>query len=451
MSFSGKHGHVRCGPMTRTGRSSRQAEQPLNIRSDRAARHHHQPFRRCRGALSATNWLRLALLTSLLLLTSCTTLLTAPRPQGESIKLGIIAPFTGPLAASGESTWRGMLLAADEINATGGVLGRRLEITTRNVGEDSAAGKEAVTELAAEGTVAIFGGIYDSVILDYLDELHASDMLLVNTWATIPTILKNGYDPNLSFCLAAANKDIVALLAEFTVETLHALKPAIIAEDSLWGDSIIEGLDGMFAQLGAPSPIVQRFHVGEPDIVAEVSKLRDQNADALIIIARSDEAAEIVRATEALGWTVPLIGHPTTKVGNFIERVGVTAINGVYILQPKALFEYENPAQVALLEAYQERFGVGDIQSIPNWEGVARGYDGVQLLVRGIEQAQATDGTAIAQALESLETSYSGILKEYTSPFSRELRNAFEPSDYIMAQWQQGQLTRAPLPSTPNQ
>ncbi|MEZ4656240.1 MAG: ABC transporter substrate-binding protein [Caldilineaceae bacterium] len=53
----------------------------------------------------------------------------------EPIKIGIIAPFTGPLAASGESTWRGMLLAADEINANGGVLGRPIEILMRNVGK----------------------------------------------------------------------------------------------------------------------------------------------------------------------------------------------------------------------------------------------------------------------------------------------------------------------------
>ncbi|MEZ4656239.1 MAG: hypothetical protein R2911_01560 [Caldilineaceae bacterium] len=81
--------------------------------------------------------------------------------------------------------------------------------------------------------MAVFGGIYDTVILDYLDELHARNVLFVNTWATIPTIVKNGYDPNFTFCLAAADKEVVSMLAEFTVATLHAQMPAILAEDSV--------------------------------------------------------------------------------------------------------------------------------------------------------------------------------------------------------------------------
>ena len=404
----------------------------------------------CMTCRSRANCLLLLVLPLIFLLTSCNTLSSSPDAQ-KPIKIGIIAPFTGPLAASGESTWRGMLLAADEINAKGGVLGRPIEILMRNVGDDSAAGEQAATELAAEGVLAILGGIYDTVILDYLDELHAHNILYVNTWATIPTILKNGYDPNLTFCLAAADKDVMLLIAEFTVETLHAQKPAILVEDSAWGDSALTGLGDMLAQFGVTAPLVQRFAVGEPDIVNEVDRLRQAGADALIMVARSDEAAAIVRSTEALGWKVPVVGHPTSKAGNFTERAGVTAINGVYILQPKALFEYSNPAQTALIEAYGARFGAADPQATANWEGVARGYDGVQLLALGIEQAQSADALAVVQALEGLKTKYRGILKEYSAPFTRESRNAFTLSDYTMAQWQQGKLILAPLPNAPNQ
>ncbi|MEZ4656238.1 MAG: hypothetical protein R2911_01555 [Caldilineaceae bacterium] len=68
------------------------------------------------------------------------------------------------------------------------------------------------------------------------------------------------------------------------------------------------------------------------------------------MIARSDEAAAIVRSAESLGWKVPVIGHPTTKAGNFTERVGVTAINGVYVLQPKGLFIHDNRPSCAIGE-----------------------------------------------------------------------------------------------------
>ncbi|MEZ4709531.1 MAG: ABC transporter substrate-binding protein [Caldilineaceae bacterium] len=408
------------------------------------------PLRCMTKHVCAKSLLFLLLSTTLSLLTSCAALLPSAIAQ-EPIKIGIIAPFTGPLAASGESTWRGMLLAADEINEGGGVLGRPIEILMRNVGEDSAAGEEAAIELADAGAVAVFGGIYDMVILDYLDELHAHSVLFVNTWATIPTIVKNGYDPNLAFCLAAADTEVVSMLAQFTVDTLHAQKPAILAEDSPWGDSTLTGLDEMLRQLGVAAPLMQRFHVGEPDIVAEVDKVRQAGADALIMIARSDEAAAIVRSTESLGWKVPVIGHPTTKAGNFTERVGVTAINGVYVLQPKGLFSYDNPTQTALLEAYRKLFGAANPQITSHWEGVARGYDGVQLLAKAIEQAQSVETLEIVHALEQLKTNYSGILKEYASPFSSEIRNAFTLADYTMAQWQQGQLILAPLPSAPTQ
>ncbi|MEZ4656237.1 MAG: hypothetical protein R2911_01550 [Caldilineaceae bacterium] len=108
-------------------------------------------------------------------------------------------------------------------------------------------------------------------------------------------------------------------------------------------------------------------------------------------------------------------------------------------------------AQAALLENYRERFGALNPQVTSHWEGVARGYDGVQLLAKAIEQAQSAETLEIVHALEQLKTNYSGILKEYASPFSSKVRNAFTLADYTMAQWQQGQLILAPLPSAPNQ
>jgi branched-chain amino acid transport system substrate-binding protein len=86
--------------------------------------------------------------------------------SGPPITIGLIAPLSGPLASTGEAIQRGMLLAMDEVNRAGGVLGRSLTLATQDVQNEPAAGVVALRKLVQEhGIVAVFGGTFSPVML----------------------------------------------------------------------------------------------------------------------------------------------------------------------------------------------------------------------------------------------------------------------------------------------
>src|SRR5512133_310625 len=79
-------------------------------------------------------------------------------PAGPPMRIGLVAPLSGDSATAGEAVERGMLLAADEINRSGGVLGRPLEVVARDVANDPEAGVTALREMVAQQhIVGLFG------------------------------------------------------------------------------------------------------------------------------------------------------------------------------------------------------------------------------------------------------------------------------------------------------
>src|SRR3982751_2984964 len=110
------------------------------------------------------------------------------------VKVGLVAPLSGPSGASGEAIQRGMVLAATEINAAGGVRGRPLAVVARDVPNDPAAGVAALRELADhEQIVAVFGGIYGPVMLAQLDTLAERRLPLIDAWSSVSAITRNGH------------------------------------------------------------------------------------------------------------------------------------------------------------------------------------------------------------------------------------------------------------------
>ncbi|MEM7134416.1 MAG: ABC transporter substrate-binding protein [Chloroflexota bacterium] len=374
--------------------------------------------------------------------TSCSILSQSP-VGSEPILIGFVAPFTGVMASSSVSTWQGMLLAINEINEAGGVLGHPLVLENRSVETDPQAGEQAVAELIDLGAVAIFGGVYDDVIMGYLDELAAAQIPLLNVWATLPSIVKNGYDPNVTFCIAAAAGQITEYLARYPLEVLNSQRPALIVEASNWGNAHAELLSWRFAELGIPTVRIERFRVGVTNMHSHIRELRKHNVDSIILIANSREAAVATRTIHSIGWQVPIISHPNIQANVFVDQAGPAASEGVYVMHTKAFMVENSARQQHLIDSYQRFFHMSGNQRLPNPGAVARGYDGVYLLATAMAKSGVTDKNSLLYALLNDIDMYKGVLKEYRSPFSQEVRNPFDVGDYVMARFQKGRLVPA--------
>jgi branched-chain amino acid transport system substrate-binding protein len=365
---------------------------------------------------------------------------TAYRPP---LRVGLVAPLSGPSGASGEAIQRGMLLAADEVNAQGGVLGRPLAIVTRDVKNDPAAGVAALLELVAqEQIVAVFGGIYGPVMLGQLDTLHTLRLPLINVWSSVPGITDNGRSPNYAFRASASDYYADEFLARYAVTVVGSHQPGVIADTTAWGDSNVAGLTDWFGRLGTPPVAIERFPQGDLNTLPQVGRLRDAGADVLVMVPDAADGAAIVRATVALGWRVPIVSHWGISGGAFVQRGGIENVEGVSTLQTFSFHAPRSAKSEQVLRAYHARFGTRTVDEVAAPVGVAHGYDGLHLLARAIEQAGSAEGPALQAALERLAP-YDGLVKRYAPAFTPTDHDALHAEDYLMGVWTNGRLVPA--------
>lgn len=378
-------------------------------------------------------------------LSSACTFLTEPVP----INVGLIAPLSGPSAASGEAIQRGMLLAMDEINLAGGVLGRPLRLVTRDVPNDTEAGVAALRELVAqEQIVAVFGGIFSPVMMGQLDTLHELHVPLIDPWGSMTAITHNGRSPNYAFRVSVSDFYADEFLARYALAVLGAKRPAILADTSPWGKANTEGLQQWLGQLGATVAGTEHFDQGDSNMTAQLDRLRAHGADVLIMVANAPEGAAIVRGLATLGWQVPIVSHWGVSGGNFAEMAGKEFAEGVMTLQTFSFAGALSPKAAQVLAAYETRFGANSWEEVEAPVGVAHGYDGVRLLAQALTQAGTTAGPAVQTALETLPP-VDGLATRYAPAFTAERHDALLAKDYMMAVWHEGVLipaTRSTLP-----
>jgi len=374
---------------------------------------------------------------------------TGGREAAPAIPIGLIAPLSGSLAAAGQAIQRGMLLALDEINREGGVLGRPLTLVVRDVDNDPPAGVAALQELVHQhGIVAVFTGTFSPVILAQLDAIHALHLPLINPLGSVTAIVKNGRRPNYAFRIAMSDEYANEFLVRYALEVVGARHPGIIADTTAWGDSNVAGLTTWLAQLGASTAGVERFDQGETAMHRALSRLRAAGADGLLLVATAPEAAAIIRGMVVLGWKVPVISHSGTSVGRFVEQAGIANAEGVLTLQTFSFVGPLSPKAEAVLRTYHARFGTRRVEEVSVPIAVASSYDGVHLLARAIRQAGSTEGAKIREALEHLDP-YDGLIKRYAPAFTAQYHDALRAEDYLMAVWREGRLVPAAQPKLP--
>src|SRR2546430_123086 len=365
----------------------------------------------------------------------------APAQSKEPVKIGLSAAVSGGSAASGEAIKRGLQIAIDEINAKGGVLGgRKLELVVRDDEGNPQKGVTIALELVErEKVAAVFGGLHTTVALAQVpgwQELKAPDM---GTWAAGTNVTRNGQAPNYVFRVSANDDYVDRFLSRYAVDALKKGKPGLLLENTPWGQSNETGLTKWFGEKGIKAVGVERFNWGDPDMSPQLLRLKNAGADHIVLVANAPEGAQVLRSKAKLGWDTAMISHWGISGGRFAELTGDLS-EGVTFLQTYTFFGKQNERGQYVLKMLREKHGIKEPGDVIAPVGTANAYDGLHLLALAIEQAGATDGSKVRDALESLKSEYKGLIKSYRRPFSPEQHDALTDEDYVMVVWKGGKI-----------
>ncbi len=311
----------------------------------------------------------------------------------ETIKIGLIAPLTGPIATFGQSVEKGVRMAVDEINAKGGVLGMKIELFV----EDNQAKAEESANIARKfieqnKVVAILGPVISSNTLAAAPIAQQSKVPLLSPTATNPRVTQVG---NYIFRACFVDDFQGTVMARFARTGLgkRSNTAAILYEKtSDYSIGLAKYFKETFINLGGKIVAEESFSSGDQDFSAQLTKIKGKNPDVLYVPSYYDTAGLIIKQARELGINVPILGGDGFDSPQLAELAGKENLKNCYF--SGHFFAGSSAPQVKTFVAnYKKRYN-----AVPDMLA-ALGYDAAYMLADAIKRAGKVDRDAIRDAL----------------------------------------------------
>ena len=359
----------------------------------------------------------------------------------DNIKIGLQGPLTGGSSPMGVSMRDGAKLAVTEINAKGGLLGRKIEMIERDDEAKNERGVQIAQELInKEKVVATIGYINSGVALASQRFYQEAKIPVMNNVATATAITKQIADQPENYVFRNSANDTIqsAMIVQELVDRRKFTKVAILADSTNYGQLGREDLEKALAAKGITAVAVEKYNIKDVDMTPQLLKSKEAGAQVVITYGIGPELAQIANGMIKLGWKVPMMGSWTLSMGNFIDNAGA---NSVGATMPQTFIQEPNtPKRKSFIEAYQKAYKVTRISSPVS---AAQGYDSVYLLAAAIKQAGSTDGPKVLAALEDLKSPIEGVVTTYDHPFSKTDHEAITINMAVIGKVQEGKVIYA--------
>ncbi len=332
-------------------------------------------------------------------------LLALAAPAAEPIKLGHYGSLTGKDAAFGVATRKGVLLAIEEINAKGGVLGRPLSYLVEDIQSKQGESATAVKKLISrDKVVAVIGANASANSLEAAPVCQNSKIPMMAISSTNPRVTEVG---DYIFRICFIDPFQGAVLAKFAHTSLKAKRIALLtAVNSPYSVGLSDVLRKDFAARGGEIVAEQKYNEGEKDFRAQLTALRSSKPDVVAATGFYTEAALICLQARSLGIDVPFIGGDGWEAPQLIE-LGGKAVEGTYY---STYFSAENDAPE--VRSFVQRFKARWNNEVP--EAVsALGYDAVYLIAAAMTKAGTTAGGPLRDAIAATKN-FPGVTGQTT-------------------------------------
>jgi branched-chain amino acid transport system substrate-binding protein len=354
-----------------------------------------------------------------------------PAKAEDTLKLGLVAAMSGQSAKSGEAIVRGLSLAIDEINAKGGVLGRKVELLVRDDESNPAKGVVAARELVQrEKVAAFFGGLDTPVSVAIVPFANQAKVPFMGVWAAGTPITQNGAAENYVFRVSAVDDLVDVALVDYAAKKYDAKKPGLILINNPWGESNEKGLKAALAAKNLPYVGIEKFETNDVDVVPQLSRLKQAGTDVLLLVANVAPSAQVVKSLDRMGWNVPIVSHWGPSGGRFTELAGPSA-EKVHFIQTFSFSGNSSPKAAAVLDALKKKYPeIKSLADVTPAVGIANAYDAMHLTALAIAKAGSTEGSKIREGFYAIDA-YDGLIKNYQKPFTATNHDALAASDYL--------------------
>lgn len=329
---------------------------------------------------------------------------------GDKINVGINTELSGAVASYGTNAKDGAMLAIEQINAEGGVLGQELNALVRDCKSDAAEAMSVSASLVGEGIIAQIGPLTSGNVAGSTPVMLDNKIPLIAPAATAVNVTvdeKSGDTRPYIFRVCFIDPFQGTLMAQFAADELGAKRVAILKDASSdYGKGLADYFVKTFEEKGGEIVADEGFVKGDRDFRATLTKIKGTNPDFIYVPGYYEEVAPLIKQARELGINVAIGGPDGWDSPDMVDVAGAQNLNKTYFTNHYSSQDTD-PKVVAFVEAYKAKYNK-DPDAF-----AALGYDAVQLLVQAIKDAGEVDTQKVRDALANVKD-FQGVTGKMT-------------------------------------
>ena len=323
--------------------------------------------------------------------------------DAEPIKIGFFGPLTGASAQLGQAERNGVLIAIDEINAAGGLLGRPVELIEYDDKSSPEQAVKAATKLVqADQVTAIVGSLHSGNMLAAGPVLEEYQTPTVGV-GTSATWLEQGWE--YSFRSISNSQVASKQLAKYAAEN-EIINIALLHGNDEFGNNGASDFESNAVPLGIEIVADESFTHGDRDFTGQFAKIIASDPDSVLIWCLGDDLGAVTKQLRQAGYDGLIMGCESYSFAEVMDIAGDATNNVVFTAQYLVFDppeEATDPLMVSFLTAYKERF-----DEKPASDNAFRGYDAMQIIALGITRANSLKGADIIEQIHAIND-YQGL------------------------------------------
>lgn len=339
---------------------------------------------------------------------------TQPGGGGDKVRIGVFMSLTGSTANFGISSVNGIKLAADEVNAAGGINGKQIELLVEDDRSDASEAATIVTKFVTQDQVhAVIGEVASSRSIAAAPIAQNAKIPMLTPSSTNPEVTKKG-----DFIFRSCFIDPVqgAAIAQFAAKSLGAKTAAIMVDrKNDYSTGLEKVINETFTRMGGRIAATQSYQEGDQDFNAQLTSLKGSNPEVIFVPGYYNDVGLIAKQARDKGITVPLIGGDGWDSVQ-LYQIGGTALNGSYFTNHYSPYDTDPKVQ-KFVNDYKARYN-----TVPD-ALAATAYDAARIMFDAIKRSKSLNGPDIRDALAATKE-FPGVTGTVTF---NEQRDAVKP------------------------
>lgn len=359
-------------------------------------------------------------------------------PAAEEILIGMAIDMSAGTASYGQAAEQAGQMAIDEFNEAGGYQGRKAKLIIYDDAANPQKSQELVTRLISQDkVVALIGPANTGNANQHIETVQKAEIPEVIPVATgAPITLKYQNEPkNYIFRVSMVDSAQVTVMLRFAQE--KGFKRIGVMHDTTgYGQFGVEEVRKQAPSFGVEIAAEASFQVGDPNVEPQLNKMRDANAEMVIIYALAPEVAQVLKSAEKINYAPTFMGTWASGDPLLKQLVG-DLVNKGNLFMVQSFTVDQSPAAVEFDKKMQARYGEKYIFPI----AAAQTYDSVNLILQAVQKV-GTDPKALRDAIENIDD-FKAVTAAPAKPFTKENHEAIGADVMFVGTWKDGRVVKA--------